>query len=231
MTIDPRLAIGANNPPDPIDEALAPYGDAIEEAQNWLDGTPVENEGQLKATDALLKTIKTALKELNAARDTETKPLHEAWKKEVARWKPSQDDLDRIIKGLIACQDPYKRAFAAKKEAEKRAAWEKAEKARKEAEEAARAASASDINAQREAAAKAAEAIEAEKAASAKQKDNVKGMRTVHKYQIKDHRAALHWIAQNDRDAVTAFIEAYVEKNHKNAEIAGVERWTEKEAF
>ena len=27
-----------NNPPDPIDEALAPYGDAIEEAQNWLDG-------------------------------------------------------------------------------------------------------------------------------------------------------------------------------------------------
>ena len=33
--------IGHNNPPDPIDEALAPYVDAIEEAQNWLDGEPI----------------------------------------------------------------------------------------------------------------------------------------------------------------------------------------------
>ena len=103
--------IGHNNPPDPIDEALAPYGDAIEEAQNWLDGEPIQNEDQLKATDALLKTIKGALKDLNAARDESTKPLHEAWKAEVARWKPTQDDLDRIIKGLVACQDPFKRAL------------------------------------------------------------------------------------------------------------------------
>ena len=227
-TLPPRTH---NNPPDPIDEALAPYGDAIEEAQNWLDGEPIQNEDQLKATDALLKTIKGALKDLNAARDEATKPLHEAWKAEVARWKPTQDDLDRIIKGLVACQDPFKRALAAQKEAEKRAAWEAAEKAKREAEEAARAAQASDINAQREAAEKAAEAQRALEEASAKQKDKVKGMRTVHRYEIEDHRAALHWIAQNDRDAVTAFIEAYVAKNHKDTEIAGVRRWTEKEAF
>ena len=231
MTTDPRLAIGGNNPPDPIDEALAPYGDAIEEAQNWLDGEPIQNEEQLKATDALLKTIKGALKDLNTARDESTKPLHEAWKSEVARWKPTQDDLDRIIKGLVACQDPFKRALAAQKEAEKRAAWEAAEKARREAEEAARAAKAYDIAAQREAAEKAALAQRAAEEASAKQKDKVKGMRTVHRYEIEDHRAALHWIAQNDRDAMTAFIEAYVAKNHKDTEIAGVKRWTEKEAF
>jgi len=231
MTTDPRLAIGGNNPPDPIDEALAPYGDAIEEAQNWLDGEPIQNEEQLKATDALLKTIKGALKDLNAARDEATKPLHEVWKAEVARWKPTQDDLDRIIKSLVACQDPFKRALAAQKEAEKRAAWEAAEKARREAEEAARAAKAYDIAAQREAAEKAALAQRAAEEASAKQKDKVKGMRTVHRYEIEDHRAALHWIAQNDRDAMTAFIEAYVAKNHKDTEIAGVKRWTEKEAF
>jgi len=231
MNTDPRLAIGGNNPPDPIDEAIAFYNDAIEEAQNWLDGTPIENEDQLKATDALLKTIKGALKDLNTARDEATKPLHEAWKAEVARWKPTQDDLDRIIKGLIACQDPFKRALAAQKEAEKRAAWEAAEKARREAEEAARAAQASDIAAQREAAEKAALAQRAAEEASAKQKDKVKGMRTVHRYAIEDHRAALHWIAQNDRDAMTAFIEAYVAKNHKDTEIAGVKRWTDKEAF
>lgn len=223
--------IGHNNPPDPIDTALAPFGDAIEEAQNWLDGEPIENEEQLRATDELLKTIKTAIKELNAARDEATKPLHEAWKAEVARWKPTQDDLVRIAQGLVAAQGPFKRALTAKKEAEKRAAWEASEKARKEAEEAAFAAKASDIEAQREAAEKAALAQRAAQEASAKSKDKVKGMRTVHKYEIEDHRAALHWIAQNDRDAMTAFIETYVAKNHKETEIAGVRTWTEKEAF
>lgn len=223
--------IGHNNPPDPIDTALAPFGDAIEEAQNWLDGQPIENEEQLRATDELLKTIKTAIKELNAARDEATKPLHEAWKAEIARWKPTQDDLERISKGIVAAQDPFKRALAAKKEAEKRAAWEAAEKARKAAEEAALSAKASDIEAQRDAAEKATLAQRAAEEASAKQKDKVKGMRTVHLYEIEDHRAALHWIAQNDREAMTAFIEAYVAKNHKDAEIAGVRRWIEKEAF
>lgn len=223
--------IGHNNPPDPIDEAIAPYADAIAEAENWLDGQPVENEDQLKATDALLKTIKGALKDLNSARDDATKPLHEAWKAEVARWKPTQDDLDRIIKGLVACQDPFKRALAAQKEAEKRAAWEAAEKARREAEQAALAASAPDIAAQREAAQKATDAQRAAEEAAAKQKDKVKGMRTVNRYEIQDHRAALHWIAGNDRDAITAFIEAYVAKHHKDAPIDGVKRWTEKEAF
>lgn len=223
--------IGHNNPPAPIDEALAPYGDAIEEAQNWLDGQPIENEDQLRATDELLKAIKTAAKDLNAARDEATKPLHEAWKAEIARWKPTQDDLERIAKGLVAAQDPFKRALAAKKEAEKRAAWEAAEKARKEAEEAAFAAKASDIEAQRDAAQKADLAQRALEDARAKQKDKVKGMRTVHKYVIEDHRSALNWIARNDRDAVTAFIEAYVDKNHKERAIDGVKRWTEKEAF
>lgn len=224
-------SIGHNNPPDPIDEALAPYADAIEEAQNWLDGEPIENQDQLAATDALLKTIKSALKDLNTARDSATKPLHDAWKKEVARWKPTQDDLDRIVKGIVACQDPFKRKLAAEKEAERRAAWEAARAAERAAEEAAAQAAASDIEAQREAARMAEEAQRAKEEASARQKDKVRGMRTVHKYQIDDHRAALHWIAQNDREAVTAFIEAYVAKNHKTAEIAGVARWTEKEAF
>jgi len=223
--------IGHNNPPDPIDVALAPYADVIEEAGNWLDGEPVQDEAQLKATDDLLKSIKSAIKDVKNARDDATKPLHEAWKAEVARWKPTQDDLDRVAKGIVAAQDPFKRHLAAQKEAEKRAAWEAAEKAKREAMEAARAAQASDIQAQRDAAEKAAMAQQAAQEASAKQKDTVKGMRTVHRYEIQDHRAALHWIAQNDRDAMTAFIEAYIDKHHKGTEIEGVKRWTEKEAF
>lgn len=228
---NPRAAIGGNNPPDPIDEALAPHGDTIDEAQNWLDGEAIENEDQLKETDKLLKGLKAALKDVNAARDATTKPLHEVWKTEVARWKPTQEDLDRMIKGLIAAQDPFKKKLAAQKEEERRAAWNAAEAARIEAEKAALAANASDIEAQREAAEKAAQAQAAKEAASAKQKDTVKGMRTVHKHRIDDHRAALHWIIKNDRDAVTAFIEAYVAKNHREAQIDGVTSWQEKEAF
>jgi hypothetical protein len=232
MTQDnPRAAIGGNNPPDPIDEALAPHGDTIDEAQNWLDGEAIENDEQLKATDKLLKALKLALKDVNAARDATTKPLHEVWKAEVARWKPTQEDLDRMIKGIVAAQDPYKKMLAAKKEEERRAAWKAAEAAREAAERAAIEASTSDIEAQREAAEMAAQAQAAKEAASAKQKDTVKGMRTVHKHQIDDHRAALHWIVKNDRNATTAFIEAYVAKHHRDTQIDGVTSWQEKEAF
>lgn len=223
--------IGHNNPPSNIDEAIAEYSDSIEEAQGWLDGEPISDEAQLKATDALLKEIKGALKALNAARNAVTKPLHDAWKSEVARWKPTQDDLDLIIKGLISIQDPFKRALAAKKEAEKRAAWEAAEAARKEAEDAANAASSSDIEAQREVSAKAVEAQRALEDASLKQKDKVKGMRAVHRYEIESHREALHWIARNDRESVTEFVNSYVAKHHRDDKIDGVRTWTEREAF
>ena len=40
--------------------ALAPYGDAISEAENWLDGTKVETEAQMQAVDAILKEIRSA---------------------------------------------------------------------------------------------------------------------------------------------------------------------------
>mgnify|MGYP001273008702 CR=1 FL=1 len=73
--------------------------------------------------------------------------------------------------------------------------------------------------------------LEFAQAAKAAGKDNIKGMRTVTKWAVEDHRSALHWIAANDRDAVTAFIEAYVQKHHKDKPIAGVNVWTEKQAF
>ena len=49
--------IGHNLPPDPIDEALAPFGDTITEAEAWLDGQKVETEAQMKVADAILKGV------------------------------------------------------------------------------------------------------------------------------------------------------------------------------
>ena len=223
--------IGHNNPPDPIDEAIAPYADAIAEAENWLDGEPITFEDQLDATTKLHKAIKEAIKDVKAARDNEVTPLHDAWKAGVARWKPTQDDLARLAKGIVAIQEPYKRQKAAEIEAAKRKAWQEADEARRAAEKAAQGASAGDIEAQREAEAARQAAMDAEAQASTQAKAKVGGMRKVHKYEITDHREALHWIAKNDKDAMTDFIEAYVSKNHKARDIDGVKTWQEKEAF
>ncbi|TAE79416.1 MAG: hypothetical protein EAY76_07485, partial [Alphaproteobacteria bacterium] len=116
---------------------------------------------------------------------------------------------------------------AARKEAE-RQAWE----ATRAAQEAARQADVSNIEAQREAAAAIAAAEEAQRLAAAAAKDTVKGMRTVTRYEITDYRALLNWIAKNDRDAITAFIEDYARKEHKViADAEGIRVWQEKEAF
>ena len=224
-------AIGHNGF-DPIDEAIAPFGDVISEAENWLDGQKVETEAQMKVADTLLKGIKAARKAVDEARDLSTKPLHDAWKGEVARWKPTQDDLDRLAKGLVALLDDFKRKLAAEKaEAARKAeaeAWEKT----RAAQEAARLADAGNIEETRAAAAAMEEAEAAQKAAMAASKDTVKGLRTVTLYEITDHKALLNWIAKNDRDAITAFIEDYARKEHKViANADGIRVWTEKQAF
>lgn len=224
--------IGHNMPPDPIDEALVPFGDVISEAEAWLDGQKVDTEAKMKAADELLKGIKAARKAVDDARDASTKPLHEAWKAEVARWKPTQDDLDRLAKGLAALVNDFKVALAKEKEeARKKAeveAWEKT----RAAQEAARLADASNIEATRAAAAAIEEAEAAQRLAHAAGKDTVKGLRTVTKYEITDHKALLHWIARNDKDAVYAFIEEWARKEHKDcANADGLRVWNEKEAF
>lgn len=224
--------IGHNMPPDPIDEALVPFGDVISEAEAWLDGQKVDTEAKMKAADELLKGIKTARKAIDDARDASTKPLHEAWKAEVARWKPTQDDLDRLAKGLAALVNDFKVALAnEKEEARKKAeaeAWEKT----RAAQEAARLADASNIEDTRAAAAAIEEAEAAQRLAHAAGKDTVKGLRTVTKYEITDHKALLHWIARNDKDAVFAFIEEWARKEHKAcANADGLRVWNEKEAF
>ncbi len=223
-----------NNPPDPLDEALAPYGDFITEAESWLDGEPVSNQEQMKAVDALSKQIKAAEKAVKGAEESEAKPIYDQWKAAKAKFAPTLDDLVRIKKGLASIVNAYKKKLADEKaEAERKAAAE-AERLRREAEEAARKADAANIEEQREAEAKLAAAKEATKAAQDAKKDSasVKGLRAVTKYEVTDHRALLHFIAKNDRAAVTEFIDEWARRNHKAAQGAdGLKVWTEKEAF
>jgi hypothetical protein len=228
-----QAGIGHNNAPDPLDEALAPYSDFITEAESWLDGEYVTTEEQMKAVDEIAKQVKKAKKAATDAQKSEAAPLHDAWKAALARYKPTIEDLDRMAKGLATLVSGFKKKLAAEKAEAERLAHIEAEKKLREAEAAARKACAADIEGQREALAKIEEAKAATKAAAAAKKDasSVKGLRTVTKYEITDHRAALHWIAARDREAMTQFIEQYVRQNHKTAQINGVRVWQDKEAF
>lgn len=226
-----RAVIGGNNPPDPIDAICAGYENIRIEAENWLDGVPVENEAQMKDVDALRKGAREWRMGLEAGQKSATAPLYDAYKLELARWKPSIEDAKRIESGLVALVDGFKRKLAAEKEAARRAAFEEAEAKRRAAEEAAREANAADIEAQRAAAAAQAEAMAAQKAASAAAKDTVKGMRKQTLYEITDHRALLNYIARNHRDDVTAFIEDWARRNHREARNAdGLRVWDERGA-
>jgi len=225
------IDIGHNNPPDPIDEAVAPFSDFITEAENWLDGGKVEDEAQMKAVDALTKQIKAALKAATDGEKSAAAPLHDAWKAEKARWKPTIEDLTLIRNGLVDAVASFKKKLADQKAAEQREAWNAAEKARREAEVRVARAAETDIEAQREAREAQQAAMDAEIAAKVMAKDTVKGMRKVTKYEITDMREALHWIARNDKASVEEFVTEYVRRNHKTSAIAGVRVWTEKEAF
>lgn len=195
--------IGHNQAPDPIDEALAPYMDVIEEAETWLDGTTVEDEAQMKAVDTLIKELRSCKGQLAKAEKSATAPLHDAWKAEIARWKPTREDVERRLKGLAAVVDPFKQKLAEEKEAAKRKAYEKARAAERAAEEAARKANAASYEEQVEADRLAQEAMEAKKAASVANRDRVTGLRTVKESIVVDDVALARWLWQNDREAIT----------------------------
>lgn len=228
-----RAVIGGNYPPDPLDEAIATDPEALELAEGMLTGLPVENEAQMRATDDLAKRLKAVRKAVEAAEESEAKPIYDEWKATKARFKPTLDDLDRMIKGCAAMVSDFKRKLAAEKaEAERKARAEAEAKARA-AHEAAQRAADSDIDAQREAAMAQAEAEAAQKAAQqASRANDVKGLRTVTRFEITDHRALLNWIAKNRRDDLTAFIEEWARRNHKDNQAAdGLRVWQDREAY
>ena len=222
-----------NSPPDPLDEAIATDPEALELAEGMLTGLPVENEAQMRATDDLAKRLKAVRKAVEAAEESEAKPIYDEWKATKARFKPTLDDLDRMIKGCASMVSDFKRKLAAEKaEAERKARAEAEAKARA-AHEAAQRAADSDIDAQREAAMAQAEAEAAQKAAQqASRANDVKGLRTVTRFEITDHRALLNWIAKNRREDLTAFIEEWARRNHKDNQAAdGLRVWQDREAY
>jgi hypothetical protein len=221
---------GHNNPPDPIDEVVAEFSDTIFEAENWADGTAVENEDQMKVVDALIADMKKATTALSKAKKSATAPLHDVWKAEIARWKPTEDDFGRIKDCLIGAVAPFKAKLAAEKEAARRAAAAEAAKKEADACAAMEAAAESDLEAQREAAAKQAEFEAAQRASQKASKDTVKGLRLTWHHEIENMRSLVNWIAKNDKEAMAEFATEYARRNHRDKTMDGVRAWQERVA-
>jgi len=231
-TMTKLAPIGHNNPPDPIDTISAQFEAYYTEAENWTDGTPVENEGQMKAVDAIREGMRKFRIALEKGQKDATEPLRAVYQAELDRWKPTIADAKRIEGCLVAVVDGFKRKLAAEKAEAERKARAEAEAAAQALREAHAKANAADLEAQRALAQAEHEAEQARIAAAVAAKSaNVKGMVTKTLYEITDHRALLNWIAQNCRDDLTAFIEEWARKNHAmNPQAAGLRVWTEKVA-
>lgn len=215
--------IGHNNGPDPIDDVMTEFADALAESDNLLDGDPVTNEAQMKHVDAILASLRKAGTALAAAKKSATAPLYDAWKAEGARWKPTEDDIDLRKKGLAKLVEPFKLAEKERKEAEKRAAYEEAARLEREAAALAAEADASNIEEAREALEAKQAAQEAKEAAQAASKDTVKGLKTTMVPVITDGKAFINWIARNDRDAMQEFMETHARKLHRDKRIDGAD--------
>lgn len=205
--------IGHNNPPDPIDTICAEFEGVRMEAENWLDGTEVTSEAQMKAVDEIRKGAREWRMALEAGAKSATAPLFDAYKAEGARWKPTVEDAQRVEKGLVSLVDTFKRKLAVEKEEARRKAeaeaWEKTRAAREAAERA----NAADLEAQRAAAAAIREAEEAQKRAAAASKDTVKGMRTYDVTEVLDRRGLINWIAVNRKDDLSEWMDDYAKRN------------------
>lgn len=228
-----RAVIGGNNPPDPIDEAVAPWQNEIDEAENWLDGEAIETVEQMEAVDVLIGSMRKYGVELEKAKKAATAPLHKAWKDEGDRWKPTVADQNRLKSGLVKLVAPIKKRLADEEAAAKKLAWETARRAEAEAEAARQAAEAesTNIDADREADDLRQVALDAKKAASEASKSSIKGMRTVYKHEVTSGQSVINWILENDRAALQSFIADYVAKHPSRGQISGVRAWSEKEAY
>ena len=109
-------AIGHNGAPDPIDTINAAFEEIRMEAENWADGTPVENEAQMNAVDALRKGARQWRLDLEAGQKSATAPMYDAYKSELERWKPTIADAKRIEDCLVALVGGFKQKLAAEKE-------------------------------------------------------------------------------------------------------------------
>lgn len=202
---DMTPGIGHNGAPDPIDTITAAYTVEREEAENWTDGQPVENDAQMDDVDKRREEMRQFRLALERGQQDAAKPLRAIYQAELDRWKPTIADAKRIEDCLVGTVNLYKQKREEARKAAERAAWEETNRKRREAEELALKADASNLEAQREAAAAKQAVLDAENAARVIAKDKTKGMRIAKETLVVDAVKLARYLWEHDREAQLAF--------------------------
>lgn len=217
-------AIGHNNPPSPFSDAVTALETVRVEAENWLDGEPIETQEQADAVGSLINDIRNARKDADTARKVEAKPFDDAKKEVQARYKPLLDSADTM---LAACKEllaPFLAAQEAERKAEAERKRAEAEAAQRAATEAAMAAAETDLKAREEAEAKIAEAKRAEAKAREAETRRVGGkgrgravtLRTVYEAEVTDMTQLARHYWQTRKADVAEFFEEMAKRDVSN---------------
>ena len=128
-TFEPATALPppiGDNRPDMIQHAR----DAWARLNKWLSDHPAVQDGtEARDGKLMLDVAKGTLKDLREAREGESAPLYEGWKAAIAKYKPADEALEKLLGELNKRLSAYALAEETKRRAE-------AETARKMAEEA-----------------------------------------------------------------------------------------------
>lgn len=134
FTLD--VAVGHNNPPSAIDDAVT----CSRSLSAYLSDHPViQTEDEARQAKLFLDRGTTTLSELDAAEKKETAPLYKTWKDAIAKYKPANEHLTRVIAQVKARLTAFARAEEDRLIAAAEAARKIAEEAERKAREAERA--------------------------------------------------------------------------------------------
>lgn len=183
----------------PFDEVSLDIESLYDEAKNWADGTPIENEDQHKAVSDLYDALHAAGKRADELRIAEVAPLDDAKAAIQERFRPLIGDTKKgkgkVVLGkaaLNAVLAAWREKVAEEKAAAAEKARREAEEERRKAEEAMRA-SAGNLEARERAEEQAALAKDAERFAARQERaaSTGNGLRGVWTAELTDLNAAV----------------------------------------
>lgn len=186
--------------------------DLYAEAANFVDGAPVETQGQADALATIITGAKQIRKDADAARVEEKRPHDDAAKAVQEKWKPVLTKVDDVITAVQKPLTTWLQAQEAERQRITQEAQDEADRLAAEAIAAARTAgSLESLTATRELQDAAFDAAKVAKRAG-KAKSHVQGggraigLRTYWTATMTDSAAALKWAKQAYPEELRAFI-------------------------
>ena len=242
-TAEPIAGIGHNGGPEPtpFERVRDKIDKLFDEAELYLDGEPVNSDGQADDIANLLNMIRAAEKEADEARKDEAKPHDDAKAEIQARYNALIGNTKTVKGKAVLASEACKKALApwlqkvgAEKAAAAEAARREADEKRKAAEEAIRSRDAANLEQTAAAEALLKDAKKADAIAKKAEKDGAKAgsstfgravsTRTFHRAEVDNARIFARYVWEEHQGELTEFLNALAQRLVTNGarELPGV---------